>query len=179
MPSFHAFLGCSLDGYIADAQGDLDWLDAYAAPEGSDLGYARFMAERDALLMGRNTFEKVLSFNVPWPYDKPVFVWTSKADLIPADLSGKAMAVKGDVPQVIEQLEKQKLKSVYADGGRTVQSLLQADRLDELTITQVPLLLGGGVPLFGSLNAPMKWERLSATSFGAHLQLHYRRQRED
>lgn len=67
------YIATSLDGYIAGPNNDMDWLHQVPNPDGSDFGFADFMANIDALVMGRNTFEMVLSFGVEWPYNKPVF----------------------------------------------------------------------------------------------------------
>ena len=71
------FIATSLDGYIADSNGGIDWLHEIPNPEQLDMGFADFMAETDALVMGRKTFETVCGFDVEWPYSKPVFVWLS------------------------------------------------------------------------------------------------------
>jgi len=75
------FVGTSLDGFIARRNGDLDWLPAGG---GEPHGYNEFMTTVDALVIGRNSFEKVLTFE-DWPYgDKRVVVLSSRA----IDLSG-------------------------------------------------------------------------------------------
>jgi len=100
MNQHHVFIATSLDGYIADADGGVGFLDTFPMPEGDDMGYYAFMAQVDALLMGRKSFETVLSFGVEWPYAKPVFVWSQTLDQIPEELEGKAELVRGTLEEV-------------------------------------------------------------------------------
>ena len=88
------FIATSLDGYIADKNGGIDWLHSIPNPENDDMGYVEFNNEIDALVMGRTTFETVLGFDVEWPYDKPVFVLSNKLKEIPESHKGKAFLVK-------------------------------------------------------------------------------------
>ncbi|MEY4029012.1 MAG: hypothetical protein RJA90_197 [Bacteroidota bacterium] len=82
------FIATSLDGYIADLNGSVDFLYDYPDIEGEDMGYLAFIASIDALVMGRKTFETVLGFDVDWPYDRPVFVWTTELKEVPTLLEG-------------------------------------------------------------------------------------------
>jgi dihydrofolate reductase len=68
------FIATSSDGYIADKNGGLDWLNTVPNPENNDMGYEEFNRGIDALIMGRKTFETVMELDIPWPYDKPVFI---------------------------------------------------------------------------------------------------------
>jgi len=146
----YVYIATSLDGFIADRDGGLDWLTAVPDPEGGDFGFAEFLAGVDAIVMGRTTFETVLAFGV-WPYDKPVFVLSTTLHDVPADLAGRAEVVAGDPRDLVAALRGRGHESLYVDGGRTVQGFLKADLIDELIITTVPILLGDGIPLFGTL----------------------------
>ena len=64
------FIAPSLDGYIADKNGGIEWLDTFPEINQIDSGYEAFMTHIDALVMGKNTFQKVLSFGIEWPYYK-------------------------------------------------------------------------------------------------------------
>lgn len=145
------FIACSLDGFIADVHGGIDWLNTIPNPEQKDLGYLAFMKDVDALLMGRKTYEKVISFNIPWPYEKPVFVWTSKLNELPLELHGKVEFVKGDPDKLLEWINSKGFYKLYIDGGSTIQAFLAEDKIDEMIISRIPVVLGGGYPLFGSL----------------------------
>jgi dihydrofolate reductase len=177
MPNI-VYIATSLDGYIADAEGGLDWLHDLPNPEQSDFGFANFMNGIDALVMGRVTFETVCGFDVDWPYNKPVFVLSRTLESVPDALTGLAEVVHGSLAKVSEKLHGRGLHRLYIDGGKTVQSFLAQDRIDELIVTRFPLLLGGGTPLFGPLTAPLAFEHLSTEVLaGALVQSHYRRKR--
>lgn len=144
-----AFIAASIDGYIAKHNSDLSWLDRFA-DQGS-FGYQEFYSSIDCLVMGRHTFEKVISFP-NWPYDKKmVFVLsrTLKQDEIPRDLKKKVTVQSGSPEEIIRKLEGKGYLHAYVDGGRTIEGFLASNCLNELIISWIPVLLGDGIPLFG------------------------------
>jgi dihydrofolate reductase len=154
------FIAASLDGYIARANGSIDWLIA-ATPPGDQHGYNEFIAEIDTIVMGRKTFETVLGFD-GWPYEgKRVIVLSSTLEGIPARLAGKAELHRGPVRELHAALAAGGCKGLYIDGGQTVQSFLREGLVDELTLTHIPILLGSGTPLFGALphDLPLRHQR--------------------
>ena len=154
--TLYAYIGHSIDGYIADKNGAVDWLNEIPNPDNDDFGFAEFMSKVDAIVMGRNTFEMVQSFGV-WPYTKPVYVISSTLKTLTEEYSGKAEILNLKPAQIIEYLSEKGLTDLYIDGGALIQSFLSEDLMDELIITAIPILLGGGVPLFGDLPQPMKF----------------------
>ena len=141
------FIGTSLDGFIARANGSFDFLPPGG---GEPHGYEEFMATVDALVMGRNTFEMVLAFDT-WPFPgKPVFV-LSTHPLAPAPPDAVVEHMSGDPADVVSQLEASGIKHIYVDGGITIQRFLRAGLTQRLIITRVPVLIGSGIPLFGEL----------------------------
>ena len=141
------FIGTSVDGFIARINGDLDFLPPGG---GEPHGYDEFMATVDALVIGRKTYETVLSFDA-WPYgEKPVFVLSSRA-LAPAPPEAMVERMSGDPSQIVSQLEARGIRHIYVDGGITIQRFLQAGLIQRLIITRVPVLIGSGIPLFGAL----------------------------
>ncbi len=156
------YIATSLDGFIADKNNQVDWLHDIPNPDGSDLGFGEFMARIDALVMGRNTLEIVLSFGIDWPYTKPVFVLSNTLTKVPEGLEGKVFLIKGELTEVIATLNSQGYQNLYIDGGKTIQGFLQHDLIDELIITTIPVLLGGGIPLFAELTAPLKFKHVKA-----------------
>lgn len=178
MPHCSTFIATSLDGYIADRNGRVDFLEMIPNPENLDMGYLAFNENIDALLMGRNSFETVCGFDVPWPYDKPVFVLSNSLRKIPAAYAGKAFLVSGTIGQVLNELENKGFHRLYIDGGKTIQSCLQKDLIEEMIITVFPVLLGGGIPLFGNLDKHLAFELVSSKVYLEQLvQLHYRRRK--
>jgi dihydrofolate reductase len=159
------FIGTSLDGFIARANGDLDWL-----PHGGseDHGYEAFIATVDALVIGRNTFEKVLTFET-WPYgEKSVFVLSTRA-LAPAPLGAKVEWMSGAPAGIVSQLAARGIQHVYVDGGITIQRFLQAGLIQRLIITRVPVLIGAGIPLFGATQGDIALKHIATRQFASGL----------
>jgi dihydrofolate reductase len=140
------FIGTSLDGFIARVNGDLDFLPPGG---GEPHGYDDFMATVDALVIGRKTFETVLSFDA-WPYAKPVFVLSTHT-LAPAPAGAVVERMSGAPADIVSQLAARGIRHVYVDGGITIQRFLRAGLIQRLIITRVPVLIGAGIPLFGEL----------------------------
>ena len=161
------FVATSLDGFIARLDGSIDWLiQANAAvPRGEDCGYKAFMETVDALVMGRNTFEQVLTFG-EWPYgDKKVIVLTRKGVAVPEAIR-KTVSTSSEAPaSLADRLSSAGLQHLYIDGGQTIQSFLRAGLISELTITVIPILLGEGKPLFGSLRPDVYLSHLSTHAY--------------
>ena len=161
-----AYIATSLDGFIARPNGDLDWLDAAQATvtPGEDCGYAEYMANIDAIVMGRNTYEKVRSFT-PWPYNKPVYVLSNHWSALPEDAPPSVELFKGSCDQLVDKLSTMGRERVYIDGGKTIQSFISAGLLDEITITTIPVLLGSGLSLFGGLTGDVRLDHLQTQSW--------------
>lgn len=175
-PKNCVFIATSIDGYIADKNGGLEWLYAVPNPNNNDMGYAEFTKGIDALVMGRNTFETVLGFDVDWPYDKPVFVLSNKLKVIPASHQEKAFLLKGSLGEILNQIHQKGFTRLYIDGGATIRSFLQEDLIDEMVLSTIPVLLGGGSSLFKELSMELKFELLkSRTYINQITQNHYKR----
>ena len=160
------FIATSLDGYIADEEGGIDWLHSVPNPHNIDMGYHAFIAQIDALVMGRNTFETICSFDIDWPYKKPVFVLSNHLNQIPTKFQEKAHLVKGDsLAAIIDNIQNKGFYNLYIDGGKTIQSFLKEDLIDEMIITIIPYLLGSGIRLFGDLSGRLDFECISSTLY--------------
>ena len=142
------FVGTSLDGFIARLNGNFDFLP----PDGGEPhGYNEFIATVDAIVMGRKTFETVLTLGA-WPYgDKRVVILSSRPVDLSAALGGAVEQMAGPPAQIVSQLARSGVQHIYVDGGITIQQFLRAGLIQRLTITRVPVLIGEGIPLFGSL----------------------------
>ncbi|EGU55168.1 pyrimidine reductase [Vibrio nigripulchritudo ATCC 27043] len=172
------FIATSIDGYIADKEGGLDWLHAAPVPNDLDTGFNAVMERVDALVMGRNTLDVVLGFGVEWPYSKPVYVLSNTLTKVPEGYEDKVFLVNGELKEIVEQLNQKGLNNLYIDGGATIQGFLQQDLIDEMIITTIPVLLGGGAPLFGDLNTQQAFKLVKSETFaGAIIQIHYQRNR--
>jgi len=172
------FIATSLDGYIADKSGGIDWLHLIPNPNNEDMGYVEFIKDIDALVMGRTTFETICGFDVDWPYEQPVFVLSNSLKEIPKSHTGKAFLTKGTLTEILEQIHTKGYYRLYIDGGTTIQGFLKEDLIDELIITSIPILLGGGSPLFSELPKEMEFEFVKSKVFLKELtQSHFKRKR--
>ncbi|PRY21478.1 dihydrofolate reductase [Aliiruegeria haliotis] len=172
------FIATSLDGYIADRDGGLGWLEAVPNPEGDDGGFAAFMEHVDAVVLGRATFEAVVGFDVGWPYPKPGLVLSSTLDAVPAGFEDHVQIAQGAPAEIVAIARGKGYRDLYIDGGRTVQRFLADGLIDEMILTEVPVLLGGGTRLFGHLERAEAFEFLGAEVIRAQLlQKRYRRKR--
>jgi dihydrofolate reductase len=151
-------------GFIARPDGGLDWLPPIV-PQLEDYGHQAFSSSIDTLVMGRATYEKVLTFGT-WPYQgKRTVVLSSGRVRIPDDLK-PLVASSSLAPYALAQyLEATGSKSVQVDGGKTIQSFLRVGLIDEIVITMVPVLIGRGLPLFGPLDGDVRPELMSCRSF--------------
>lgn len=156
----YVFIAQSIDGYIADKNGGIEWLESVPNPDQIDMGYKAFMERVDAIVMGRATFETVLGFGIPWPYEKPVFVLSNSLKTVPDTLHGKVELITGSPDEICTALQDRGYENLYIDGGKTIQYFLAEDLIDEMIITTIPVVLGGGVSLFGELPALLEFSRL-------------------
>ena len=170
------FIATSLDGFISRENGSIDWLMKAnpLAPAGEDCGYKTFISTVDAVVMGRNSFEMVLSFD-PWPYgDLSVIVLSSKPIAIPNHLKNHVSS-SSETPEIlVNRLAQQGFKHLYIDGGITIQGFIAAKLINEITLTLIPVLLGTGRPLFGAIGQDISLNRIATKSYdGGFVQLKY------
>jgi dihydrofolate reductase len=159
------FIGTSVDGFIARPNGDLDWLPADCEPH----GYDEFFASVDALVIGRKTFETVLAFDT-WPYgEKRVVVLSSQPVDLSAAAGGVVEQMAGDPAEIVATLAGSGAQHLYVDGGITIQRFLRAGLVQRLIITRVPVLIGDGVPLFGSLPGDVRLRHIATRDFPSGL----------
>ena len=168
------FIATSLDGYIADKNGGIDWLLSIPNPDQDDMGYHSFMENIDALVMGRVTYETVLGFQGEWPYPRPVFVLSNTLNSIPDHLNEKVFLIQGKPKEILETIHSKGFSRLYIDGGKTIQSFLKEGLINELIITTIPILLGGGFSLFGELNSFINFElKTSQVYLNQYVQNHF------
>lgn len=160
------FVGSSVDGFIARRDGELDFLPPGG---GEPHGYNEFIATVDAVVIGRNTFEKVLTFDA-WPYEqRRVVVLSSRAlDLSPVkDKSVEQMS--GPPAEIVAKLAASGVEHIYVDGGITIQRFLRAGQVQRLIITRVPVLIGDGIPLFGEIPNDIKLLHIATQQYPSGL----------
>lgn len=144
------YIATSLDGFIAREDGDVNWLHEIEPIEGEDFGYTAFMESIDVLIMGRNSFEKVLSFGIDWPYGaKQVVVLSSRPVEIPSEIEKTVEWMTGTPSEIVSALTARGFQHAYIDGGVTIQRFMAEGLIQRLIITRIPRILGRGLPLFG------------------------------
>src|SRR3954465_3436468 len=159
------FVGTSLDGFIAREDGSFDFLDAGG---NEPHGYEEFMATVDTIVLGRNTFELVRSFGT-WPYGKKRVVVLSSRPQDLSEIKGPVEQMSGSPREIIARLESSGSKHLYVDGGDTVQRFLRAGLIQRLIITRVPVLIGEGISLFGSLPHDVKLQHVATRQYPSGL----------
>jgi dihydrofolate reductase len=160
------FIGVSVDGFIARPDGGIDWL-----PEGGGEphGYEEFVAGVDALVIGRKTFETVLAFET-WPYGaKRVIVLSSRPLDLSAVVGGVVEQMAGEPAEIVATLAARGIRSLYVDGGVTIQRFLRAGLIERLIVTRVPVLIGEGIPLFGALPHDVRLSHVATRSWPSGL----------
>jgi dihydrofolate reductase len=169
MTTAHVFIATSLDGFIARPDGDIQWLLERDDPA-EDHGYAGFIGDKEMIVMGRGSYEKVLSFD-PWPYDLPVLVLSARlaGTPVPGALEGKVRFASRTPREVMDDLAGQGVRRVYLDGGQLVQSFLREGLVAEMVITTVPVLIVSGRSLFGALSRDIDLKLMSSRSFPSGL----------
>lgn len=163
MITTHVYIGTSLDGFIARKDGSFDWLSPFADHEAVE-AYKEFIAGIDLIIIGRGTFETVMSFPV-WPYDLPAVVLSRSMETIAPGIKENVSISRLEPKQLLTELSEAGIRSVYVDGGKVIQSFLSEDLIDELVIARVPVLIGDGIPLFGYLDSDLKFEHKRTVSF--------------
>jgi len=160
------FVGTSVDGFIARPSGEFDFL-----PEGGGEphGYNEFIATVDTIVLGRKTFETVLTLGV-WPYeDKRVVVLSSRPLELPAVHGRVVEQMTGPPAEIVSTLASRGSRHAYVDGGVTIQRFLRAGLVQSLTITRVPVLIGEGIPLFSTLPRDIRRRHVSTQSYRSGL----------
>jgi len=160
------FIATSLDGFIARKNGDLDWLPGSdGVVGGEDYGFNEFFASVDTLVVGRKTYELALTFK-EWPYrGKNVIVLSSGFPKEPKSLIEGVKGTSSSPKEVIHRLAASGFEHVYVDGGKTIQSFLQAGLIQDMTLTRIPVLIGEGIPLFGPAAHDIKLHHVSTRAF--------------
>jgi dihydrofolate reductase len=177
------FIATSLDGFIATPDGGVDWLDQVGDQsadlgQDADMGFVALMESVDCLIMGRKCMEKVASFNLTdeqWPYGNTrVIALSNSLSDVPDSVKGKVELMSGDIPTIIGRLESEGHKHAYVDGGALISSFLNLKLINELIITQAPVVLGDGIPLFQNIQQRITFKNASATAYSnGFIQIRY------
>lgn len=160
------YIAASLDGYIAHSDGNIDWLDNVARPD-EDYGYETFIGTIDTVIMGRKTYEKVLSFGGEFPHagrDCYVLTRTARA------AEGQVRFYSGSPEKLLDQIRSRPGKDIFIDGGSEAIDLFRKKGLiDSYTVSIIPILLGEGIPLFKESSQELPLKLVEATTFDSGL----------
>jgi dihydrofolate reductase len=148
MSKIKLFIATTIDGFIAREDGSLDWLFDLPNPNNNDYGYHAFYSGIGAVVMGRETYEEVLAFDVDWPYGNcKTFVITAKPEY--EVKTPDTVVIQSIDNQTIRQIKSASHKDVWVvGGGKTISAFLNNDAIDEMLLSIIPVILGKGLPLF-------------------------------
>ena len=168
-PKVSIYIATSIDGYIAKKDGNLDWLQ-YGHVSDEDYGFKKFSSSIDALILGRNTYQVVSSFE-EWPYKgKRVIVLSNTLK----DVREEAELFCGELPELLSKLHSANIRHVWVDGGITASKFLEAGLVDEITISIIAMVLGSGIPLFSVMNREQSCRLVTSQAYPSGLvQLKY------
>ena len=139
------YIASSLDGFIATSDGSVEWLNPYFSAE---FGYDAFYAGVGSLVMGRATYEQVCGFG-DWAFTGKRTVVLSRSTSFPEPISPDISFYNGALPALCAELKRSAPGNIWLmGGGEVIRSFLQAERVDEILLFVMPVLLGTGVPLF-------------------------------
>jgi dihydrofolate reductase len=160
------YIAISLDGKIADAEGQVDWLNEMPNPDNSDYGYKKFFDGIDTVLMGNTTYQQVLGFGQGNPYaGKNTFVFTRQKQL---KKDKYVVYISGDVTGFIGKLKKQEGKDIWCVGGGEINtSLLAHGLIDEIRVFIMPILLGDGLSIVKPLPRNVHLDLLDSKTYAS------------
>lgn len=167
------YIAMSMDGFIARDNGDIDWLSVVEAPN-QDYGYARFIEDIDTVILGRKTYDKVLTFGIEFPHkDKTCYVITRRAKPSTENI----IFYNESLEDLITQLKSKKGKNIFVDGGaEIVNELMKQDLIDTYVISIIPVFIGSGISLFKPTRPEIRLKLIQSLQFNTGLvQLHYER----
>ena len=179
MPEVILYIASSLDGYIARPDGAVDWLDEVATqgdgPE-EDFGYEEFFAGIGTVLMGRTTYEQILTFGVDYPYPGTAGYVFSRTRAGQRDENVEFVQA-ADLPQFISHLKAASDRHIWLiGGGLLIQEFLRLDLVDRIIVTIMPVILGEGILLFPPPTPQRDLVLVESRSYSSGMvQLTYRR----
>lgn len=166
------YIAMSLDGYIARKNGDIDWLDGDGSEPNADFGYDAFYESIDTVIMGRKTYNQVLTFG-EYPYKGTNgYVFTSQKRINTEDV----VFTDENAEDLIGKLRNESGIDIWLIGGAgIIETFIQKDLIDEYVITVLPCILGEGIPLFRGISPEIKLKMVKNTSVNGMAMLHYTR----
>lgn len=173
MRKIRLYIATSIDGYIADIEGGLDWLSGYPITHELNYGYDRFFDSVDSVVMGGRTYRDILNMDVLYPYkDKISYIITQNKAKNP---KGNIHFISENIIGTVLDLKKKEGKNIWlVGGGEIIALLLDNDLIDEMIITTIPIILGSGIPLFPNTAKESTWRLHNTHSYSNNvLQVEY------
>lgn len=166
MRKFILFIASSLDGYIARENGDIDWL-----PENTASGYDKFYKTIDTVVLGKKTYDQVLTFGA-YPYqDKKSFVFTKKNN----QTKDENIEFVSDVDKFVKDIISNSGKNIWLVGGaEIISSFVNHGFVDEIILSIIPVVLGKGIPLFKNIEKETKLKLVKTTNYDNLVELQYK-----
>lgn len=172
MKKIKLYIAASIDGYIAQSDGDLDWLMKYPVNADANYGYDDFFKSINTVIMGGRTYRDILNMDVIWPYkDKTTYVISRNQQ----DSKDSIHFITDNIVETISELRNHTDKDIWLVGGGEIISMFLAHSLiDEMIITTIPVILGNGIPLFPTTLKESVWEVKDFQRYYNHVsQIHY------
>jgi len=165
MRKIKLYIAASMDGYIADPDGGLDWLSGYPITPELNYGYDEFFNSVDSVIMGGRTYRDILNMDVIYPYkDKTSYIITRNKDSHTS--LNNVQFLSDNIIETISSLKEQQGKDIWlVGGGEIISILLDNNLVDEMTITHIPKILGDGISLFPKMKVESNWKSLNSQSY--------------
>lgn len=159
------FIATTIDGKIARLDGGLDWLDALPNPNQIDHGYHDFLGTVGATIMGKKTYQKVISFGIEWPY-KGINSYVATSDKDFEISTPDTFLIQDDLAKFASELKKSSEKDIWLiGGGELITYFITHDLLDSMILNVIPIIMGNGIPLFPQTPKETNWTLSKVESF--------------
>ncbi len=161
-----AYIAMSLDGYIADVDGDVDWLEKFSSSEITK-DYENFISEIDTVLMGSTTYDKIMSFDVDYPYENKMnYILTFHKENYQDAPTRKFISID-EIPNEIKNE-----RTWVVGGSIVINNLIKEKLIDKFQVSIIPVVLGDGIRLFGDVELPYL-DLLNVKQVGGVVELTY------
>ena len=160
------FIASSLDGYIARENGNIDWL-----PQNTTSGYDEFYKSIDTVIMGKKTYDQILTFG-DYPYnDKKSYVFTRNSE----HSKDENTEFVHDVDKLVKDIISNSGTNIWLVGGaEIISTFVNFGCVDEIILSIIPIVLGKGIPLFKNIQKETKLEFIKTTDYDTLVELHYK-----
>ncbi len=163
------YIACSLDNYIAKPDGNIDWLTSFPQPKIGDYGYQALLESTETIILGRKTYEELISVVDEWPY-AGFHTHVVTSDAMYQVKSANTHVLSGKFSEFIQKLKDTNTKNCWiVGGGNLITEFLNLQLLDKMIISIVPTILGDGIPLFPNKPNASTWKLVNVEKFDTGL----------